>query len=347
MTQMMPAISSTALPEAVRSAWHLAALSRQVKRGKSRRVVVCGTPIALFRNDEGVGALVDRCPHRNYPLSAGRVHQGGLECPYHGWRFAADGACLAIPGCTVTSEQAPRLSAEAVRVTERHGAIFVALSDKAPAEPPLPPTLSRNDCDHFWWQQGTWKGRAFDAVENVMDPFHTSHLHHGFIRHRDKRLPVSLEVASDGPTITMTNVQTQPDVGLMSRFLEKERSHSASRYFPPTLVEARWESKRGLTLCVSAFFTPSTDASFMPFARFSSPKGIAPGWMKEAAIRLFLSPVIAQDREALARQHAVMEEFGRPQFVTGPGDILGNRLYRLWKGERLEPGADAPMPTNL
>jgi len=334
-------------PQAVRDAWHMVALSRDLRTGTVRKVLLCGTPIALFRSDTGLGALIDRCPHRNYPLSQGRVQQGALECPYHGWRFTPDGACVAVPGCAVATAGDTRLAADALRVTERHGAIFVTLSDNAPAEPPLPPDFGNPDLDHFWWQQGTWEGRAFDAIENVMDPFHTNHLHHGFIRHRDKRLPVTLHVTSHGDGIEMAIEQTQPDLGLMSRFLERDRQRSVSRYFPPTTVQARWEGEQRLTLCVTAIFTPATEATFTPFARFSTPKGKAPGWLKLAAIRLFLAPVVAQDRKALARQHAVMTGFGQPQFTAGPGDILGNRLHRLWRGEALEPGPDPAVVAQL
>ncbi len=334
-------------PQSVRDAWHMVALSRDLKRGVVRKVMLCDTPIALFRGETGVGALVDRCPHRNYPLSDGRVRQGALECPYHGWRFASDGSCVEVPGCLVETRQDRRLGAEALRVCERHGAIFVALSAAAPDEPQLPPDFGNPDLDHFWWQQGIWKGRAFDAIENVMDPFHTNHLHHGFIRRRDKRLPVQLIVTSHGDGIEMAIEQTQPDLGLMSRFLEHDRQRSVSRFYPPTTVQARWEGATKLTLCVTAIFTPTSEASFTPFARFSTPKGLAPGWLKQAAIRLFLTPVVAQDRRALARQHAVMAHFGHPQFTAGPGDILGNRLHRLWHGETLTRGSDPPTEARL
>lgn len=334
-------------PQAVRDAWHMVALAHDVKQGAVRKVMLCDTPIALFRSEIGLGALIDRCPHRNYPLSEGRVHQGGLECPYHGWRFAPDGACLDVPGCRIDTVYDQRLMAGALRIVERHGAIFVTLSETAPAEPELPPDFGNPELDHFWWRQGTWEGRAFDAIENVMDPFHTGHLHHGFIRRRDKRLPVALIVTSHGDGIDMAIEQTQPDLGIMSRFLERDRQRSVSRYYPPTTVQARWEGETKLTLCVTAIFTPASEGSFTPFARFSTPRGLAPGWLKQAAIRLFLTPVVAQDRRALARQHSVMRHFGHPQFVSGPGDILGNRLHRLWKGECIALGADAPYAARL
>lgn len=335
------------LPQSVRDAWHLVALSKDLKRGAVRKIVCCNTPIALFRSEEGIGALVDRCPHRNYPLSDGRVYKGALECPYHGWRFSTDGACMEVPGCLVATADNRRLNADALRVTECFGGIFVALSQAAPSEPPLPPDFGNPALDHFWWQQGTWVGRAFDAIENVMDPFHTNHLHHGFIRRRDQRLPVELVVTSHGDGIEMAIEQTEPDLGMMSRFLERDRTRSISRYYPPTTVQARWEGEAKLTLCVTAIFTPATDGSFTPFARFSTPKGIAPGWLKQAAIRLFLAPVVAQDRRALRRQHNVMTHFGHPHFVSGPGDILKNRLHRLWSGDSLEPYTDPPVEAHL
>lgn len=352
-------------PDAVANAWHMVALSRDLKPGAVRKVMLCGTPIALFRTksdgsgdasgeaggEARLGALVDRCPHRNYPLSEGRVYQGTLECPYHGWRFGADGACEQVPGCAAQTANDPRLSANALRVYEAYGAIFVTLSDTlpntAPAQPDLPPDFGNPDLDHFWWQQGTWKGRAFDAIENVMDPFHTNHLHHGFIRRRDKRLPVDLIVTSHGDGIEMAIEQAQPDLGLMSRFLEQDRSRSVSRYYAPTTVQARWEGETKLTLCVTAIFTPAGDGTFTPFARFSTPKGIAPSWLKQAAIRLFLAPVVAQDRRALEKQHGVMEHFGHPKFTSGPGDILGNRLHQLWQGEALTPGTDPAVKAML
>lgn len=335
------------LPKNVRNAWHLAALTSEVAAGDIKTVMVVGQPVVLFRTAAGLGSLIDRCPHRNFPLSKGRIVGNSIECAYHGWQFERSGNCTQVPGCTLSADEGERFAAQSVRIVERHGAIFVNLSSEGGSEPNLPPNIGDPNLDHFWWQQGTWKGRAYDAIENVMDPFHTNHLHHGFIRRRDHRLPVNLLVRSHGNGIEMEIVQQQPDLGLMSRFLERDRSRSISRYYPPTAVQATWFGEKKLTLCVTAFFTPSTDGSFMPFACFTTPKGLAPGWLKQAAIRLFLRPVVAQDKRALAEQYEVMEAFGSPKFLSGPGDLLGNRLFRLWSGETLETQSDPPVPAML
>jgi len=42
--------------------------------------------VAVFRaGDDQVYAVVDRCPHKGGPLSAGLVHGRSVACPLHGW----------------------------------------------------------------------------------------------------------------------------------------------------------------------------------------------------------------------------------------------------------------------
>ena len=53
--------------------------------------------IALFRNvDDGVFALLDKCPHKGGPLSQGIVHGRSVSCPLHNWKIdLSTGAALA------------------------------------------------------------------------------------------------------------------------------------------------------------------------------------------------------------------------------------------------------------
>src|ERR671913_501589 len=85
--------------------WYFAALSGDLKPGKLQRYELLGEPVLLGRTHSGeVFALRDICPHRAAPLSAGRLVEDTVECPYHGWRFRTDGACAAIP--SLVDEQA-------------------------------------------------------------------------------------------------------------------------------------------------------------------------------------------------------------------------------------------------
>ncbi len=336
----------TPLPASLKSSWQMAALSREVTDRPLARTVV-GGPLVLFRTAGGVSVLIDRCPHRNYPLSEGRLVEGALQCPYHGWRFTGDGTCVEVPGCALADGQSQRLAATPVVVRERHGAVLVRLDGDATSPLPDLTDWGAEGHDHFWWSQGVWRGRALDALENVLDPFHTNFIHDGIIRRSTQRVPVRLSVASGEEWIESIIEQPQPDLGWMSRLLEPPRDRSRTRLNGPTTVQARWEGPKGLTLCVTVFFTPVTETSLMPFACFTTPKGRGPGWLKERAIRLFLDPVVRQDRHALAQQLDNIERFGAPHFLQGPGDLLGGRVARLFNGERLEPGHEGPFEHRL
>jgi nitrite reductase (NADH) small subunit len=68
------------------SAWiDICALTDVPRRG-ARRIAAPRGPIALFRTgDDAVFALLDRCPHKNGPLSMGLVHGHSVTCPLHAW----------------------------------------------------------------------------------------------------------------------------------------------------------------------------------------------------------------------------------------------------------------------
>lgn len=70
--------------------------SRRVARTK-------GMDIAVFRNDQdGIFALLDRCPHKGGPLSQGIVFEAHVTCPMHNWTIGfCDGQAFAPDeGCT-------------------------------------------------------------------------------------------------------------------------------------------------------------------------------------------------------------------------------------------------------
>ena len=76
-------------------AWHKAATLARLGEGP----LLFKLPprqIALFRHDERVFAVDNRCPHEGYPLVEGSVDGDGvLTCHWHNWKFRlSDGTCL-------------------------------------------------------------------------------------------------------------------------------------------------------------------------------------------------------------------------------------------------------------
>ena len=77
--------------------WYVAATSDEVGEGLLGRRLL-GIPVVLYRLGSGeVVAMEDRCIHRAYPLSEGRLEGDRLVCGYHGFTYDPDGSCVHVP----------------------------------------------------------------------------------------------------------------------------------------------------------------------------------------------------------------------------------------------------------
>ena len=63
----------------------------EIPPGCAARVVIDGTPVAIFNLDGTFYALDDTCSHQEASLSEGDLDPDrcAIECPLHGWRFEA------------------------------------------------------------------------------------------------------------------------------------------------------------------------------------------------------------------------------------------------------------------
>lgn len=111
--------------------WFAVARSDEVT-GRPTAVRAGAVSYVAFRPGPGLSAAVmaRRCPHRLVDLSHGSVVDGGLQCPYHGWRFGADGRCVEIPSAGPAAAVPPRAHLAAPwGVRELDGVLWVAPTD--------------------------------------------------------------------------------------------------------------------------------------------------------------------------------------------------------------------------
>lgn len=90
--------SSLEMEDALRNYWYPAEFSTVLKKDTLIPFELFGEPWVLFRDEHGSPSCIrDQCAHRACPLSIGKVVDGEVQCPYHGWQFNADGACTKMP----------------------------------------------------------------------------------------------------------------------------------------------------------------------------------------------------------------------------------------------------------
>jgi phenylpropionate dioxygenase-like ring-hydroxylating dioxygenase large terminal subunit len=150
-----------------------------------------GAALVLWRDGQGAAhAWSDRCPHRGASLSRGRVvaapeAPGGalLECPYHGWSFAADARVVRVPALPDFGPSATH-RAHAHEVLERNGLVWVRLE---PGEFDPPAFAAEGDARLRKVNCGPYEVEASAprVVENFLDMSHFGFVHEGSLGDRD------------------------------------------------------------------------------------------------------------------------------------------------------------------
>ena len=313
-------------PTAIADGWHPIAGLDELTGHKPLARMLMGRRLVVYSGPEGIAVLNDRCPHRGAPLSRGRVRDGTIECPYHGWRFAVDGHCVEVPG----SRECPAVSASALPVNLAAGLVWTSLAKESPPFPILPGAMSDESLDRFWWRLAPSKAGLLDALENHLDPAHPHHLHPWLVRAPHRRKPVSVEVRSGPWGAEAIYTEDRRNDALLSTVMEGHRARSIGRLWPPTIGEVRLESASGALLSIAVVFTPVDTGLTRPWAHFASTRGRLPAWFKRAGLKAFHWPVLRQDRRMLRWQEEVRTDQG---YRMGPLDVLSRAIWRHANGE--------------
>jgi len=94
-----------------------AASLEEVPPGKLLGVEVNGVRICLANVDGEVYALQDNCTHRDFPLSAGELENGQVECTWHGARFdPATGRALCLPAIKPVKTYEVKVEGESILI---------------------------------------------------------------------------------------------------------------------------------------------------------------------------------------------------------------------------------------
>ncbi|MBM4380875.1 MAG: Rieske 2Fe-2S domain-containing protein, partial [Deltaproteobacteria bacterium] len=292
---------------------------------------VLGIPVVLFRDAGGTAhALLDRCPHRNVPLSAGRVCGDEIECAYHGWRFAGDGRCTAIPGLPAPGPERAR-RALALPAVEQQGLVWTWPSTEAAVGAPLsfPSVGERGFTTVLRILEAD--ANMFSILENTLDVPHTAFLHRGLFRGggTTSRFEAVLRVLPHG--VEAEYLGEKAPSGLLGRLLAHGDGtlRHVDRFLLPCVAQVEY----GLgpyRVFISTAHTPVSDTHTRVYAvvTFKLP---LPGWLARPFITPIANRVWAQDARVLRLQSSTTRTFGGEQYVHTPLDVMGGAILRMLK----------------
>lgn len=326
--------------------WYVAALSRQVNAKRPFAAVVMEEPLVLFRDGQGrARALLDRCLHRNAPLSRGALFDGCIGCPYHGWTYNGEGQCVIVPSESHDQRVRPELTVTRFPTLEQDGLVWVYMGnpDRAGEKQPFRMPHAGERGWRSYYMLTDFDGDVTDLVENFMDVPHTEFVHAGWFRRaRDaKRVVVTVERTRDA--VHVEYFKPDDSIGFASWLLNpdgKPMTHT-DRFFMPnvTRVDYMWGERRGFV--ITSQITPITPTRARVYTAITFRFGIFNA-LARLALPAYTRAVIQQDVRIMALQTANLTRFGGRCFHGTDADAIHRAIEAL--RDHAASGEPGPPP---
>ncbi|MGY1710545.1 Rieske 2Fe-2S domain-containing protein [Geodermatophilus sp. SYSU D00758] len=338
----------------VMNGWYIGAWTDEVGRTLLQRWI-CGRPVCFYRLSDGTAnAVEDRCPHRRYPLSLGRLGDDDvITCNYHGYRIDGEGTCI---GVAEQPDVPKNARVHRFPVVERHGVVWIWPGDPEQADPADVPDLP-------WLADEGWthvkgvvplKARQVLLVENLLDLTHETFLHPTSIGNAAVAA-TPIEVVGEGNRVSfirhMIGIEAPPFYrSSMGVTTDIDRWQDGDFFAPGTFVlniriaPTGTEEPEGFHMKVFYGMTPATATETHDFFALGRDYRIEDRGLSEFQLQQQLA-VMQEDIDALEVQEVMV--------ATDPGmvessirsDVAGIRGRRLLdKMARAEAAARGEAP---
>jgi 3-ketosteroid 9alpha-monooxygenase subunit A len=163
--------------------WHCLGLAAPLRDGGPHAVEAFGTKLVVYADSAGELHVLDAyCRHMGGDLSRGTIKGDTIACPFHDWRWGADGKCAKIP---YSRRVPPTARTRSWLTLVRNQQLFVWNDPQGnpPSEDVTIPQIDGANSDA--WSNWTWDSLVVDAncrevVDNVVDMAHFFYIHFAF-----------------------------------------------------------------------------------------------------------------------------------------------------------------------
>lgn len=308
--------------------WYIAAAGSELKENPIK-VKVEGESLVLWRDMDGKPQAVrDRCAHRGMALSAGKVVDGCIQCPYHGYTYDGEGCLKNIPSLC-SGDRLPELkSMKSFAVIEQQEQLWVWIGEKEPTREPFKfPHYGEEGWTTFFMQT-RFHAPVDMCLENFLDVPHTVFVHPGLFRNEDQDT-VQTRVTRSGESVVVTFLDEKPMEGIGPRliFPKGVKQKHTDRFILPSISRVDYEYGSDHYFLIVSQCT-QREEFVVDVTTAITWKLPLPSLITKPFLKWYCRKVIQQDVEILEIQGAQMKEFGR-KFTHTKVDLLGRHINAL------------------
>jgi phenylpropionate dioxygenase-like ring-hydroxylating dioxygenase large terminal subunit len=314
--------------------WYIIALDSEVPLDKPIKRWLYEKPYVLFRNTQGqVQVLLDKCIHRAAQLSLGKVCDGKIKCPYHGWTFDGSGLLIDVPSDgnvegSKSNEKGWRVNSLPVVVQD--GCVWVWPGD--PAKKTVNPEWR---FQHFgnssvaqYFMITDFDNEVTHLVQNFMDVPHTVFVHAKWFRNRSLlKVPVEVNVGSS--RVKVIYHQKNDTIGFTGKILNPNNEpmlHTDEFIFPNiTRVDYNFGNR---FFIINSQCTPIERHKTRVYTWIAYDIGMLSHLLKPF-MKFYTRKVIQQDVEIMENQGQNLKVFTEADFKSTQADELHVAIDRM------------------
>ena len=190
----------------IKNQWYLACFLEELSHQNPLKKKICGEEIVLFKTKGGtVGAIEDRCCHRNVNLSLGYIEGETIKCGYHGWQYNCEGKCVGIPSLS-NDERIPASAKVKKYIVEiKYQSVWIWIGDEDKTDKSLIPPMTEMNMYPMVYNYHFINADLPLVAESLFDAYHINHVHRNSIKgmmgslHQEK-IDFNLQVSENSIT---------------------------------------------------------------------------------------------------------------------------------------------------
>jgi phenylpropionate dioxygenase-like ring-hydroxylating dioxygenase large terminal subunit len=338
----------------LKNAWFPLARTRRIKPGKPISRMLDSTPIVLWRDERGaVHAMEDRCAHRRAALSGGKIVDGTLQCPYHGWQYDTAGRCVNIPSLGKGGKISSHFCVDSYPVVLRYGWAWVWWGNPVDADeayiPDIPFLDPTKDAPGGRLTRFSYQAPQELVVENLLDLTHLDFVHGSIFGDPFGAGEEQILVDHTDEVITMTRISEQRLPPKAQAFLTKGKRQDIHQTMQihvrsGVAIGVAWSTPPGWGICL---FLPNVPATPDRTYQEGLLKLIGPEWYGKYVMPWASRIVTLQDAAIFRKQVPNYRRLDDPRADKSvPADAPGLRYRSMRRAlvERQQRGDYAYAP---